>query len=78
MLSTQGINHVATITELRTNANELLDFANAADEGILIARNNEPQGVLIGVNQYHAFIGFLEETKTKSKWPPPPPSMDSG
>jgi prevent-host-death family protein len=67
MFSTQGINHVATITELRTNANDLLDFANASDEGILIARNNEPQGVLIGVEQYQRFIAFLEEAKAGRK-----------
>jgi PHD/YefM family antitoxin component YafN of YafNO toxin-antitoxin module len=45
----------------------LLDFANASDEGILIARNNEPQGVLIGVEQYQRFIAFLEEAKADRK-----------
>jgi prevent-host-death family protein len=67
MYSTRGIDQVATITELRTNTNDLLRFANETDEGILIARNNEPQGVLVGVEQYQAFRAYVERQMDSSK-----------
>ena len=67
MYSTRGIDQVATITELRTNTNDLLRFANETDEGILIARNNEPRGVLVGVEQYQAFRAYIERQTDSSK-----------
>ena len=72
MYSTRGIDQVATITELRTNTNDLLRFANETDEGILIARNSEPQGVLVGLEQYRAFVAYLR----RGSGPPGPGQME--
>ena len=64
--STRGIDQVAAITELRTNTNDLLRFANETDAGILIARNNEPQSILVGLDQYRDFMAYQERRENAS------------
>jgi prevent-host-death family protein len=52
MYSTQGIEVVATITELRSNTSELVEQAKELEHGILIQKNNEPYAVLLSYDQY--------------------------
>ena len=49
MYSTQGIEAVATVTELRSRTSALIDQAKGLKTGIMIQKNNEPEAVLLGV-----------------------------
>lgn len=60
MYNTQGIEAVATITELRSNTSELVDHAKELERGILIQKNNEPYAVLLSYDQYNK-LADLEE-----------------
>ena len=64
MYSTQGIEAVATITELRSKTSELVEQAKAIDSGILIQKNNDPYAVLIS---YELYIELLNLRKKKKK-----------
>ena len=64
MYSTQGIEAVATITELRSKTSELVEQAKAIDSGILIQKNNDPYAVLIS---YDLYIELLSLRKKKKK-----------
>jgi prevent-host-death family protein len=61
MYSTQGIEAVATITELRSNTSELVDRAKELERGILIQKNNEPYAVLLSYDQYDELAGLADE-----------------
>jgi prevent-host-death family protein len=52
MYSTEGIEAVATITELRSSTSELVERAKELERGILIQKNNEPYAVLLSYDQY--------------------------
>ncbi|PSQ80975.1 MAG: type II toxin-antitoxin system prevent-host-death family antitoxin [Bacteroidetes bacterium QS_8_68_15] len=52
MYSTEGIEAVATITELRSNTSDLVERAKELERGILIQKNNEPYAVLLSYDQY--------------------------
>ncbi len=52
MYSTQGIEAVATVTELRSRTSALIDQAKGLKTGIMIQKNNEPEAVLIGYELY--------------------------
>lgn len=52
MYSTEGIEAVATITELRSKTSELVEQAKKIDSGILIQKNNDPYAVLISYDLY--------------------------
>lgn len=52
MYSTEGIEAVATITELRSKTSELVEQAKKIDSGILIQKNNDPYAVLISYDFY--------------------------
>jgi prevent-host-death family protein len=56
MHSTFGAEQVASVTELRTDTMGLINHANEAGEAILIQRNNEPCGVLIGIEAYKDYV----------------------
>ena len=64
MYSTQGIEAVATITELRSSTSELVEQAKKIDSGILIQKNNDPYAVLIS---YDLYIELLNLRKKKGK-----------
>ena len=64
MYSTQGIEAVATITELRSKTSELVEQAKQIDSGILIQKNNDPYAVLIS---YDLYIELLNLRKKKKK-----------
>ncbi len=57
MYSTRGIDAVATITELRSNASELVENAKEMERGILIQKNNKPYAVLVSYELYGKLTG---------------------
>lgn len=52
MYNTEGVDAVATITELRSETSDLIDHARDTENGILIQKNNEPHAVLISWETY--------------------------
>jgi prevent-host-death family protein len=54
MYNTEGVDSVATITELRSETSDLIDHVRNTNNGILIQKNNEPHAVLISWETYKA------------------------
>jgi prevent-host-death family protein len=54
MYDTEGVDSVATITELRSKTSDLIDHVQDTKNGILIQKNNEPHAVLISWEAYKA------------------------
>lgn len=52
MYSINGIDTIATITELRAKTGELAEHAKKTNRGILIQKNNEPYAVLVSYDLY--------------------------
>jgi prevent-host-death family protein len=52
MYKTEGVDAIATITEVRSKTSELIDQARSSKHGIMIQRNNDPQAVLISWDLY--------------------------
>lgn len=52
MYKTEGVDAVATITEVRSQTSELIEQVQTSNRGIMIQRNNEPQAVLISWKLY--------------------------
>ena len=52
MYNTEGINTIATITELRSNTSDLIEHVRSTKNGVLIQKNNEPYAVLIDWEMY--------------------------
>lgn len=52
MYKTEGVEAIATITEVRSKTSELIDQARSSKHGIMIQRNNDPQAVLISWDLY--------------------------
>lgn len=52
MYSTEGVDSIATITELRSETADLIDSVRESKRGILIQKNNEPHAVLIDWETY--------------------------
>ena len=52
MYSTQGIEAIATVTELRSKTSTLIDQAKQLKTGIMIQKNNEPEAVLVNYDLY--------------------------
>jgi prevent-host-death family protein len=63
MYLTKGIDAIATITELRSNTSELLEYARENDQGILIQKNNQPYAVLISWELYDRLLASEESQK---------------
>lgn len=66
MYSTEGIEAVATITELRSGTAEIIEHAKQANHGVMIQKNNEPYAVLISYDRYRALLD-LEAGSKKSR-----------
>lgn len=47
MYNTEGVDSIATITELRSKTADLINGVRGSKRGILIQKNNEPYAVLI-------------------------------
>ena len=56
MFITNGIEAIATITELRSKTSELVNRAHEISTGIMIQKNNEPYAVLISYDRYIELI----------------------
>ncbi len=56
MYSTEGIDAIATITELRSNTSELLEHVREHKTSVLIQKNNEAYAVLIDWETYKALM----------------------
>jgi prevent-host-death family protein len=54
MYNTEGVDAVATITELRSQTSGLIDSVQSKNNGVLIQKNNEPHAVLISWETYKA------------------------
>ncbi len=54
MYTTESVDAVATITELRSDTADLIDRAQAIRNGVLIQKNNEPRAVLLSWDAYRA------------------------
>ena len=52
MYSTQGIEAIATVTELRSKTSALIQRAKGLKTGIMIQKNNEPEAVLVNYDLY--------------------------
>lgn len=52
MYNTEGVEAVATITELRSETSELIDHVRRTKTGIMIQKNNEPHAVLLSWDVY--------------------------
>ncbi|PEN14251.1 type II toxin-antitoxin system prevent-host-death family antitoxin [Longibacter salinarum] len=52
MYKTEGVDAIATITEVRSQTSELIDQVQGSKRGIMIQRNNDPQAVLISWDLY--------------------------
>jgi len=52
MYDTEGVDTIATITELRSETSDLISRVQTAKNGLLIQKNNEPHAVLIGWETY--------------------------
>ena len=57
MYNTQGIEAIATITELRSKTSELVEHAKKLEKGVLIQKNNEPYAVLVSFDLYSELVG---------------------
>jgi prevent-host-death family protein len=66
MYLTKGIDAIATITELRSNTSELVEYAKEIDRGILIQKNNSPYAVLISWELYEKLLD-AESANEKKK-----------
>ncbi len=52
MYTTEGIEAVATVTELRSKTSALIEQSKGLKTGIMIQKNNEPEAVLISYDLY--------------------------
>jgi prevent-host-death family protein len=52
MYNTEGVDAIATITELRSETSELIEHVRNTKSGVLIQKNNEPHAVLIDWETY--------------------------
>lgn len=65
MFTTQGLDAIASVTELRSKTAELIEQTRGRRQGILVQRNNEPAAVLLSYERYMELIEG--EAKRKSK-----------
>ncbi len=52
MYNTEGVDSIATITELRSETANLIKHVRDTKRGVLIQKNNEPHAVLIDWETY--------------------------
>ena len=62
MYSTQGIEAIATLTELRSKTSSLIDQAKGLKTGIMIQKNNEPEAVLMSYELYQKLFKAYEKS----------------
>jgi prevent-host-death family protein len=67
MYNTEGVDAIATITELRSETSELIDYVRKTKSGVLIQKNNEPYAVLIDWETYKESKEQIRLSKEKVK-----------
>jgi prevent-host-death family protein len=67
MYNTEGVDAIATITELRSETSELIDYVRKTKSGVLIQKNNEPYAVLIDWETYKESKEQIRLSKERSK-----------
>lgn len=67
MYSTEGIDSVASVTELRSRTTEIVDHARRARKGVLIQRNSEPLAVLISYEWYRELLARVAEQESEAR-----------
>jgi prevent-host-death family protein len=60
MYRVKGDSTIATITDLRRSANDLLDRVQVG-ESVVVQRNAEPVGVLVGYETYQTLVAVAEK-----------------
>jgi prevent-host-death family protein len=60
MFRVKGDSTIATVTDLRRSAGDLLDRAEAG-ESVVLQRNAEPVGVLLGYGAYQKLLAVAEK-----------------
>ncbi len=61
MYSTEGIESIATVTELRSKTSALIEQSKGLKTGIMIQKNNEPEAVLISYDLYQKLFKAYEK-----------------
>ena len=67
MYEISGVKAIATITELRAETSELLDYVREARAGMLIQKNNEPYAVLLDWETYQKLTGGSAKANGQAK-----------
>lgn len=66
MYTTKGVDAIATVTELRSDASSLVDRIQSEGDHILIQKNNEPHAVLIDPDTYSKIKEALDGSELSS------------
>lgn len=75
MYRTEGIDAIATITELRAKTTELIDHVRQSGNALLIQKNNEPYAVLLNWDTYNALIEHTADRGVLGDREPSPRSL---
>lgn len=59
MYEIQGVDSIATISELRAHTSDVLAHVRDQGEAVLVQRNNDPFAVLIDWDRYRQLMGDL-------------------
>lgn len=66
MYRTEGVDAIATVTELRSDASRLINRIRQDGDSVLIQKNNEPCAVLIDHDTYKKVKDKLEVSELSS------------
>ncbi|PSR03278.1 MAG: type II toxin-antitoxin system prevent-host-death family antitoxin [Bacteroidetes bacterium QS_8_68_28] len=69
MYDTSGVDAIATITELRSETSDLIDYVRTEQKGVLIQKNNEPHAVLLDWATYQRLTGETPDAKEGDRPP---------
>ena len=69
MYNTSGVDAIATITELRSNTSDLIEYVQENQKGVLIQKNNEPHAVLLDWQTYQRLTGQQSDPKEEDRPP---------
>ena len=70
MYDTSGVDAIATITELRSETSDLIDYVRTEQKGVLIQKNNEPHAVLLDWKTYQRVMGKKQADAKEQDRPP--------
>lgn len=67
---TEGVESIATITELRAETSGIVAHARSSGDGVLIQKNDEPPAVLLSYDRYRELVeegGRGRPTRTRAQ-----------